>query len=86
MTGEGIPRVQVLIEDNGKGISADHLEKVFDPFFTTKKVGDGAGLGLSVAREIIEEHHGKIKLCSTEGVGTRVFVTLPQAVRSQGVS
>ncbi|HCJ6855683.1 TPA: sensor histidine kinase, partial [Vibrio cholerae] len=82
--GEGIPRVQVLIEDNGKGISAEHLEKVFDPFFTTKKVGDGAGLGLSVAREIIEEHHGKIKLCSTEGVGTRVFVTLPQAVRAQG--
>ncbi|MBA2076596.1 sensor histidine kinase [Aeromonas veronii] len=80
--GEGIPRVQVLIEDNGKGISAEHIEKVFDPFFTTKKVGEGAGLGLSVAREIIEEHHGKIKLCSTEGVGTRVSVTLPQAVRA----
>ncbi|MBJ7019506.1 ATP-binding protein, partial [Vibrio cholerae] len=43
--GEGIPRVQVIIEDNGKGISAEHLEKVFEPFFTTKKVGDGAGLG-----------------------------------------
>lgn len=82
--GEGIPRVQVMIEDNGKGISAEHLEKVFEPFFTTKKVGDGAGLGLSVAREIIEEHHGKIKLCSTQGVGTRVYVILPQTVHAQG--
>ncbi|KFD82490.1 histidine kinase-, DNA gyrase B-, and HSP90-like ATPase family protein [Vibrio paracholerae] len=60
------------------------LKKCLSHFFTTKKVGDGAGLGLSVAREIIEEHHGKIKICSTEGVGTKVFVTLPQAVRAQG--
>ncbi len=59
------------------------LKKCLIPF-SQLKVGDGAGLGLSVAREIIEEHHGKIKLCSTEGVGTRVFVTLPQAVRAQG--
>ncbi|MFG0604719.1 sensor histidine kinase [Vibrio mimicus] len=84
--GESIPRVQVAIQDNGKGISAEHLEKVFEPFFTTKTVGDGAGLGLSVSREIIEEHHGKIKLMSTEGMGTRVLVTLPLAVRTQGVS
>ncbi|ENM5933066.1 sensor histidine kinase [Vibrio mimicus] len=84
--GETTPLVQVMVEDNGKGISAEHLEKVFEPFFTTKKVGDGAGLGLSVAREIIEEHHGKIKLSSTEGVGTKVFVILPHSRQAQGVS
>lgn len=83
--GEATPRVQVMIEDNGKGICAEHIEKVFEPFFTTKRVGEGAGLGLSVAREIIEEHHGKIKLNSTESVGTRVLVTFPKAMRMQGV-
>lgn len=83
---ENIPRVQVAIQDNGKGICAEHLEKVFEPFFTTKTVGDGAGLGLSVAREIIEEHHGKIKLTSTEGIGTRVLITLPQAVKTLSLS
>ncbi|EMY6818881.1 sensor histidine kinase [Vibrio cholerae] len=84
--GKSTAQIQVLIEDNGKGISSEHLGKVFDPFFTTRDVGEGAGLGLSVAREIISEHHGKIKLRSTEGLGTCVFVTLPQAAHAQGGS
>jgi signal transduction histidine kinase len=84
--GKSTAQIQVLIEDNGKGISSEHLGKIFDPFFTTRDVGEGAGLGLSVAREIISEHHGKIKLRSTEGLGTCVFVTLPQAAHAQGES
>ncbi|UXH29911.1 MULTISPECIES: sensor histidine kinase [Vibrio] len=63
--------------DNGKGICPEDLVYVFDPFFTTKRIGDGAGLGLSVAKEIIEEHLGKIEIQSTIGQGTCVYIRLP---------
>lgn len=69
--------IRVVIEDNGIGIPAGLLDKVFDPFFTTREIGKGAGLGLSMTRNIIEKHCGWISLESTEGRGTRVVVTLP---------
>ena len=54
--------VTVEIEDAGNGIAPEHLEKVFEPFFTTKPAGQGTGLGLSVAREIMATHGGSISL------------------------
>ncbi|MFH0856166.1 MAG: ATP-binding protein [Candidatus Omnitrophota bacterium] len=68
--------VIVEIEDTGIGIPAENLEKVFDPFFTTKGPREGAGLGLSVTKNIITMHGGRIELRSRQKEGTRVRVTL----------
>jgi signal transduction histidine kinase len=65
----------ITVTDNGRGISADHLPNIFRPFYTTK--GNGTGLGLSLARRIVEEHHGTIDVTSTVGKGTKFLVQLP---------
>ncbi|MBF0390212.1 MAG: response regulator [Desulfamplus sp.] len=57
--------VAVSIQDNGDGISLEHLDKIFDPFFTTKDVGKGSGLGLSISIGIIQEHNGLIEVVSS---------------------
>ena len=65
----------VEVADNGRGISPDHLPNIFRPFYTTK--GDGTGLGLSLARRIVEDHHGRIDVTSAVGKGTTFAVILP---------
>ena len=71
----------IIVSDTGRGISPEHLQNIFRPFFTTK--GNGTGLGLSLARRIVEEHRGRIEVASSSGKGTTFSVTLPlhQAVR-----
>jgi signal transduction histidine kinase len=69
-------QVQIQIIDNGRGVSDANKEQVFDPFFTTKDVGQGTGLGLSVARGIIKAHGGDIQLTSVPGM-TTFSITLP---------
>jgi signal transduction histidine kinase len=66
---------RVEIQDTGIGIRDENLKKIFSPFFTTKE--KGSGLGLSIVKNIIEGHKGKVWIESEEGVGTKVFVTLP---------
>jgi signal transduction histidine kinase len=69
---------QILYEvaDNGKGIPAEWRTKIFDNFFSTK--GDkGTGLGLLVARKVVEEHNGEITFTSEPGQGTTFRVSLP---------
>lgn len=65
----------IEVTDNGRGIAADHLPNIFRPFFTTK--GEGTGLGLSLARRIVEDHQGRIDVTSTVGKGTTFAVVLP---------
>ena len=65
----------IEVADNGRGISPDHLPNIFRPFYTTK--GDGTGLGLSLARRIVEDHQGRIEVSSTIGKGTIFAVILP---------
>ena len=67
--------VAIEVKDNGRGILPDHLPSIFRPFYTTK--GDGTGLGLSLARRIVEDHHGRIDVTSTVGQGTTFAVVLP---------
>ncbi len=69
-------RAVVEVLDDGRGIPADVQAKVFDPFFTTKGVGKGTGLGLDVARRIVERHLGEVTLESKPG-RTRFEVRLP---------
>jgi PAS domain S-box-containing protein len=68
--------VIVEIEDSGIGIPKENLKKIFDPFFTTKGPRGGAGLGLSVCRNIIDIHRGLIEVESQIGKGTKITITL----------
>lgn len=68
----------VEIEDTGVGIAPEHLPRVFEPFFSTKEVGQGSGLGLSVAYGTVRALGGDIAIKSQPGQGTRVVVTLPR--------
>ncbi len=72
-----MPRVRIMIIDNGTGIPEDILQKVYDPFFTTKEISGGTGLGLSITKGIVERHNGEIIIKSKQGVGTIVTVSLP---------
>jgi len=74
--------VVVSIADNGPGIPEDIRGRIFDPFFTTKPVGEGSGLGLDIARKIVDKHHGRLELHSEVGVGTTFSVWLPCAAAS----
>jgi len=84
MEGAGSVRVEVgsrddyatvIVSDTGRGISPQHLPNIFRPFYTTK--GNGTGLGLSLARRIAEEHHGRIEVSSVVGKGSKFTVVLP---------
>jgi signal transduction histidine kinase len=65
----------VEVADDGRGIPSEELPHIFRPFYTTK--GEGTGLGLSLARRIVEDHHGRIDVTSTVGKGTSFAVILP---------
>ena len=69
--------VRVQIADTGRGIEAQHLERIFDPGFTTKGVGVGTGLGLSICYSIVEKHGGEIAVESAPGEGTVFILKLP---------
>jgi len=69
------PMAVIEIKDNGRGIAPEQLPNIFRPFYTTK--GDGTGLGLSLARRIIEDHQGRIDVTSAVGKGTTFAVVLP---------
>jgi signal transduction histidine kinase len=68
--------VMVRVIDDGPGIPDDIKDRIFDPFFTTKGVGEGTGLGLDIARRLVERHDGSIDVRSGPG-GTEFRVTLP---------
>ena len=70
-------KVELLVSDNGIGISGENRARIFEPFFTTKQ--DGLGLGLTVAQNIIKAHNGDIQMESKEDKGTTFTITLPAA-------
>jgi signal transduction histidine kinase len=78
-TGEDAENVWVEVEDTGKGIQPEHIERIFDPFFTTKPVGSGTGLGLSLSYGIVQQHGGRIEVTSEPGKGSVFRVVLPRS-------
>ena len=75
-------KVQILLGDNGPGIPEDQIKKIFELFHSTKGHG-GTGLGLAVAKKIVDEHEGQIEVRSHAGEGTLFIVTLPVDRRDQ---
>jgi len=69
--------IAIEIADTGHGIPPEQLTRIFDPFFTTKPIGEGTGLGLSLAYGIINKHQGRIEVQSQVGHGTTFRITLP---------
>jgi signal transduction histidine kinase len=73
---KGADAVEVVVADNGVGISPENRKKLFSPFFTTKT--DGTGLGLSITYRIIESHKGTIDVASEPGKGSTFTVRIPR--------
>jgi len=69
--------VEISVKDNGSGIPEQVKEKIFQPFFTTKPTGQGTGLGLSLAYDIIKAHRGQLNVESIESGGTEFKILLP---------
>ncbi len=70
--------MEFRISDNGTGIPDSVKARIFQPFFTTKPTGQGTGLGLSLAYDIVTKGHGgTLEVESTEGVGTEFIIQIP---------
>jgi len=80
--------VEIRVADTGVGIAPEQLRLIFEPFYTTKLPDDqghgGTGLGLSVCRQIIEQHHGRIRVESVVGKGSTFTVKLPLRPLEEG--
>ena len=71
-------KIEITVSDNGNGIPLNIIDKIFQPFFTTKPTGQGTGLGLSLAYDIItKEHNGTIKAESKVDEGSTFIISLP---------
>ena len=69
--------VEIQIQDTGCGMNQETMKHIFDPFFTTKKGGEGTGLGLALAEQIMMSHKGYISVESKPGVGSTFYLYLP---------
>ena len=72
-------KIQIKVADNGNGIPKAIIDKILQPFFTTKPTGQGTGLGLSLAYDIIKAHGGQLKVSSIEAEGVLFTIELPLA-------
>ena len=70
-------KVEIKVADNGNGIPQKILDKIFQPFFTTKPTGQGTGLGLSLAYDIVKAHGGELKVETKEGEGSAFIISIP---------
>ncbi|MBI4590697.1 MAG: PAS domain S-box protein, partial [Candidatus Rokubacteria bacterium] len=69
--------IRITVADDGPGIPPEHLHRIFDPFFTTKPAGEGTGLGLTLAKGIVNDHGGTITVESAPGPGATFVMMLP---------
>nr|WP_291996863.1 ATP-binding protein [Candidatus Accumulibacter sp. ACC012] len=76
-SGSDAQAAWIEVEDSGVGIAPENLKRIFEPFFTTKPVGQGTGLGLSLAYSIAQRHGGRLEASSQLGVGSKFRLTLP---------
>ena len=69
-------KIEIAVKDNGHGIPQTVMQKIFQPFFTTKPTGQGTGLGLSLAYDIVKAHGGELKAETKEGEGSEFIISL----------
>ena len=72
-------KIFISVKDNGNGIPQKIVDKIFQPFFTTKPTGQGTGLGLSLAYDIVKTHQGELRVETKVGVGSEFIIKLPVA-------
>ncbi|MBL7076648.1 MAG: hybrid sensor histidine kinase/response regulator [Kiritimatiellae bacterium] len=77
---QGDETVDIVVADNGSGMTPDVLEHIFEPYYTTKDEGKGTGLGMAITNRIIEEHHGRLLIDTRPDEGTTVTIQLPLEV------
>ena len=69
-------KIEIRVEDNGNGMPQNIIDKIFQPFFTTKPTGQGTGLGLSLAYDIVKAHSGELKVETEEYRGSEFIISL----------
>ena len=69
--------VEIRVKDNGPGITEEIKDKIFQPFFTTKPTGQGTGLGLSLAYDIVKAHGGELRVSTKQGKGSIFIISIP---------
>jgi signal transduction histidine kinase len=74
----GRPAVRVAVRDNGPGLTAEQRQRIFEPFYTTKT--KGTGLGMAIAKRIVEAHGGRIEVGPGSNPGAEICITLPREV------
>jgi signal transduction histidine kinase len=74
-------RLRSKVKDNGNGMPQKILDKIFQPFFTSKPTGQGTGLGLSLAYDIVKAHAGEIKVETKEGEGSEFYYPITNKVQ-----
>lgn len=72
---DSLPLLQIAVRDNGPGVALEYRERIFEPFYTTKT--KGTGLGMAIARRIVEAHGGQIAVGEAIGQGAEIVITLP---------
>ncbi len=77
LSGDWTEYVQIDVADTGSGMDGEVLRHIFEPFFTTKKSGEGTGLGLSLADQIVRAHRGYLSVDSSPGKGSTFHLFLP---------
>jgi signal transduction histidine kinase len=70
------PALCVAVRDNGPGLNAEQRRRIFEPFFTTKT--KGTGLGMAIAKRIVEAHGGRLAVGTGTGPGAEIILTLPR--------
>ncbi len=81
-----VEEIKIFITDNGSGISNELKEKIFAPFFTTKDVNKGTGMGLSLTKNIVHEHNGKLDFVTKMDEGTTFILILPITWKEKNVT
>ncbi len=77
LADSAVPTVELSVKDTGHGMSREIIERIFEPYFTTRDVGEGSGLGLSIAHSIVISMGGSIRVSSVSGEGAEFVVQLP---------
>jgi len=72
----GRPAVRIAVRDNGPGLNPEQARRIFDPLFTTKS--KGTGLGMAIAKRLVEAHGGRIAVGTGSGPGAEILITLPR--------